>query len=322
MTVKSSLDRQLLRNCYGSFPVGVTVVTTRDADGVLWGMTASSFNSISMDPPLVSISIIEQTPSHHAFTHSREFGISILGVEQADLARKFATPADDKFSGVGFENTGYGAPILANASAWLVCNPVQRLAVGDHTLLIGEVVACKANDVPALAYHRGGFFSLAEKSEAAKLPRRSHGAVGFIVEYDSKIALVRDNRTGRWSLPAGPPQAAPTIDESLRRTAKQLIGTEVEPDFLYSIADLHEHLACNIYRGRLLQAPTDTDRVRWFTEQEIPWSDLGSTVMTNVIRRYLEERVADQFGVFVSVGHGRIATIRSESDWPAHGQPT
>ncbi len=316
MSRSAVIDRQLLRNVYGSFPVGVTVVTTRDPDGRLWGMTASSFNSISMDPPLVSISIIARTPSHGAFTRNDEFAISVLGADQADMARKFATPAEDKLSGVDFEQTQFRSPVLAGASAWLVCTPERVLEIGDHSLLVGRVVACRSSEVSSLAYHRGGFFGLVEQDAApVEVLPSSHAMVGFIVEYDSRIALVRAADGNGWSLPAAPLGGGRTTDEALRSTGQQLIGTPVEPDFLYSIVDLHEHLACSIYRGRLLHVPSDVDGVRWFAADDIPWDDLHPDVLGTVVRRYLKERVADHFGVFVNVGQGRLATIHTETDW-------
>jgi flavin reductase (DIM6/NTAB) family NADH-FMN oxidoreductase RutF len=316
MTLMAGIDRQLLRSVYGSFPVGVTVVTTRGSGGRPWGMTASSFNSISVDPPLVSISIITSTPSHGAFVRGAEFAISVLSAGQADLARKFAMPAEDKFSGVPLEQTPFSSPVLADSAAWLVCEPHQVLEMGDHSLLVGRVLGCRSAGVPPLAYHGGGFYHLTEPDEV--LPP-SHGTVGFIVEYESRIALARTDHG--WSLPTGPLAGGETTTEALRVTAQQLIGTSVEPDFLYSIVDLHEHLACIIYRGRLTQAPAQADGVHWFAADEIPWDSLNPSVLRAVMNRYLKERIADQFGVFVNVGEGRFATLRSETDWPTsqHG---
>jgi flavin reductase (DIM6/NTAB) family NADH-FMN oxidoreductase RutF len=309
------IDRQVLRDCFGTFPVGVTVVTTVDGSGTRWGMTASSFNAISMSPPVVSISLMDGTPSHEAFTTSGEFAISILNAGQVELARKFATRAPDKFEDVRLDDNGYASPVLADAAAWLICKPVDVLPVGDHTLLLGEVIACEARELPALAYQQGRFYALNEQVDGAPLRPRRRGTVAFIIEDESRIALMRDSRYGAWNLPGGSLREGDTIDESLRRTARDIVGADIQPDFLYSVADLNDQLACNIYRGRIEHSPTDALGITWFGETDLPWEELASETLTVILRRYFRERVADQFGVFVGIRGGRIATIDTEADW-------
>lgn len=319
--ISQALDRQRLRAAYTSFATGVTVVATNDHDGRLWGMTASSFYSISLEPPLVSISLTRDTPSYNAFVNSKEYAISILSMEQSGLSRHFATPSEDKFVGVDLEPTGFASPVLSGTAAWMICSPQDIHEIGDHTLLVGRVLAAGIHDRPPLVYHRGTFYALADQAtEEIERLRQRVSTVGFIVEYDDAVALVRDPHTASgWTLPMGRLAGGRTNSEALAATASRLIGESVEPDFLYSMIDINDHLTCLVYRGRLTGAPAGSSKVRWFAVEDIPWQDVSTSKVFALLKRYLEERVADQFGVFVNVGRGRIATITTEHEWmPDH----
>jgi flavin reductase (DIM6/NTAB) family NADH-FMN oxidoreductase RutF len=315
---RPTLDKQFLKHAYGAFLTGVTVLTTVDEQGTKWGMTASSFNSISLEPPLISISIGDHTPSHSAFTNCTEFGVSILAVDQTHIARQFATRADDKFAGAPIANTPHDTPVLDGGAAWLICRPKQVLEVGDHSVIIAEVVACDVSDQEPLAYHRGTFFSLADqvKDELAHLKQRQ-STVGFIVEYEDKIALVPDgtSSTGGWTLPMGRLTGGTTTAEALRATASRLLKAAVEPDFLYSTIDIGDNSTCSIYRGHLRHGPEQESNISWFSEDDVPWAEISAGPVEVLVRRYLRERVSDQFGIYVSVGDGRIAKITKEAAW-------
>jgi len=321
MSTDTLVDRQRLRAAYTSFATGVTVVTTRDAGGQAWGMTASSFYSISLDPPLVSISLTRNTPSFEAFAAAHEYAVSILSVGQSGIARQFARPAEDKFDGVELEDQPLGSPVIAGSAAWLVCRPQQIIDIGDHALLIGEVVATRVHDRPPLVYHRGTFFGLAEQvTDESDLMRHRGSTVGFIVDCDDMVALVPDpHAASGFTLPMARPAGGRTNAEALATTARRLIGEGVEPDFLYSLIDINDHLTCMIYRARLTRAPERGGAVHWFAADDIPWDEISDRSVANLLRRYLTERVADQFGVYVNVGGGRIATITSEREWDPAG---
>lgn len=311
------VDRQRLRAAYTSFATGVTVITTKGRDGRAAGMTASSFYSISLDPPLVSISLTRNTPSFDSFVGAEEFAISILSVEQSGLARQFATPAEDKFEGVALERTQFSSPVLSGCSAWLVCRPERVIDVGDHSLLVGEVIATRVHDRPPLIYHRGTFFGVADQvSEESDLLRHRGAMVGFIVECDDKVALVPDPYApSGLTLPMARLAGGRTNAEALAVTARRLLGERVEPDFLYSLIDINDHLTCMVYRARLREAPRGGRLVQWFAADDIPWDEITSSAVAYLLRRYVTERVVDQFGVYVNVGGGRVATITAEREW-------
>ncbi|MGQ4599035.1 flavin reductase [Nocardia sp. R6R-6] len=148
-------DGRELRRALGQFATGVTVVTARAANGHKVGMTANSFTSVSMDPPLVLWCPGKNAPSLPAFTEATHFAISVLAADQEHLARQFSTPAADKFAEVDLvEGTG-GTPVLPGAVAQFECRTVQCLDAGDHVIFIGEVESFRANSGDPLIFHSG-----------------------------------------------------------------------------------------------------------------------------------------------------------------------
>ncbi|WP_205666063.1 flavin reductase family protein [Aquabacter cavernae] len=146
-----------LRDVLGSFTTGVVVVTTQVEGDRPVGLTINSFNSVSLDPPLILWSLALKAPSLGAFRAAGSFVINILGEHQEDVGRRFATPAPDKFAGVAWEPGLTGAPVLADTAAHLECRVYARYPGGDHEIYVGEVVALQDRGHAPLVYHRGAF---------------------------------------------------------------------------------------------------------------------------------------------------------------------
>ncbi len=140
-----AFDPLQLRRAFGSFGTGVTVISTLGAGGRLVGVTANSFSSVSLDPPIVLWSLNRRSPSLSAFDHSGRFVVNVLALEQAALSRRFASPlqhpASDKFAGLAYRRTPHGLPVLDACAATFDCSIEQRLDVGDHVLYLGRVEA-------------------------------------------------------------------------------------------------------------------------------------------------------------------------------------
>jgi len=132
-------DTRELRNALGKFGTGVTVITTRRADGELAGLTASSFNSVSLDPPLVLWSLSRASPSLPAFRDAAYFTVNVLAQEQAWLSQRFSTPQADKFAGVPWRPGLGGAPVLDNCLAHFECRGHACHEGGDHLIMVGRV---------------------------------------------------------------------------------------------------------------------------------------------------------------------------------------
>ena len=159
----STIDPATFRSVLGRFPSGVTVVTVRDDQQYDHGMTVSAFCSLSLEPPLVLICIDKSASLHGVLaagnTASR-FAVNILEAGQEEIARRFAEEYPNRFEGIGFTRGTTGAPILEDCLAVIECEVQSRHPAGDHTIVIGAVVASATSEGSPLLYYRGGYAAL------------------------------------------------------------------------------------------------------------------------------------------------------------------
>ena len=155
--VEPEFETQHFRAALSQFATGVTIITTRDQDGSFFGLTASSFNSVSLTPPLVLWSLGQKSRSMPLFAENSHYVINVLAADQAELAERFASRLDDRFSGVDFSLSQNGLPILGGVSAWFECHNRSRHPEGDHVIFVGEVERCAFERKPALLFHDGRF---------------------------------------------------------------------------------------------------------------------------------------------------------------------
>jgi flavin reductase (DIM6/NTAB) family NADH-FMN oxidoreductase RutF len=148
-------DRRAFRRALGQFATGVTVATTRAPDGRRVGVTANSFTSVSLDPPLVLFCLDRSAPSLEAFRECAQFAVNVLASDQHHLSRQFSTPSEDKFAGVHVEEGPGGMPLLAGVLARFVCRLVERYDGGDHVIFVGEVEDYEAFEGEPLVFHSG-----------------------------------------------------------------------------------------------------------------------------------------------------------------------
>ena len=155
-----NFSRQEFRSALGMFATGVTIVTARTADGDLVGLTANSFNSVSLDPPLVLWSLSRSAASMVALSTGSHYAINILAADQKELAERFAGKREDRWAGVAFSDGLCGAPLLTGATASFECFNRSRYEEGDHVIFVGEVERCAHRPgVSPLLYHGGKFYT-------------------------------------------------------------------------------------------------------------------------------------------------------------------
>jgi len=134
----------------------VTIVAAVDESGVPFGLTANSFTSVSLDPPLVLVCIGHTSTSHDRLVQGAHFSVNILSGGQGDAAWRFATePSEGRFETVTWSPGTTGAPILEDTTGWLECEVHEVLEGGDHSILIGRVLRSWVGGEPALLFHRG-----------------------------------------------------------------------------------------------------------------------------------------------------------------------
>lgn len=177
----SNLDPKQFRQALGAFTTGVTIVTTCGPDGKDYGLTANSFNSVSMNPPMVLWSINRDASSAPAFTGSGHFAVHILATDQESLSNSFARSGADKFAGLSLERGPGNIPLLSGCSARFQCKTSYQYEGGDHIILVGEVLAFDRYDSAPLVFHGGRYRSL--QPAAAELSKGIYGDnwLGFLL---------------------------------------------------------------------------------------------------------------------------------------------
>jgi flavin reductase (DIM6/NTAB) family NADH-FMN oxidoreductase RutF len=152
------IDSDEFRRLCGRFATGVAIVTTFDAAGRPAGMTANSFASASLDPPLISVAIDLIATIHPALLHSPRFAVNILSAEQEALSRRFSSGLPERFDGIGWQPTADGHVILDGALAHLRCDKWATMPAGDHMIFLGRVTGgTTADHGRPLLHYRGGY---------------------------------------------------------------------------------------------------------------------------------------------------------------------
>lgn len=165
-------EQRRFRNALGRFATGVTVVTARGPGGEDVGVTANSFNSVSLDPPLVLWSIARNATSIRAFEAAEHFAVHVLGEGQRPLSERFAQKGGDKFAGLALDRGVGGVPLVAGTAAVFQCRTAHRYEGGDHLILVGEVVEFDERDHPPLLYHGGRYAAVAASASPVRPPVR------------------------------------------------------------------------------------------------------------------------------------------------------
>ena len=153
------IDEYRFRQALGHFASGVTVVTAAH-DGHLYGMTVSSFASLSLKPPLILICVENTLTTRTAIGESGQFAVNILEKRQEHLSRRFATRDNDKFVGVAWHSSRFGLPVLEGALAVIECQLRDTFPGGDHTIFVGEVMDAEIGQGSPLLYYRRGYHEL------------------------------------------------------------------------------------------------------------------------------------------------------------------
>lgn len=152
------------RGAMGSFATGVTIVTACDAEGRPIGLTANSFNSVSLTPPLVLWSLSLAARSMAVFGHAAHYAINVLAADQRHLAERFAGRLADRFAGVAHRAGLHGCPVIEGAAAVFECRSRSRHEEGDHVIFVGEVQRCTHRaDAQPLVYHQGAYINVLQR---------------------------------------------------------------------------------------------------------------------------------------------------------------
>jgi len=156
------IEKNQLRQVMGHFATGVTIITTFNKDGQMHGLTANAFTSVSLEPPLLLISVDKKAESWPAFEESKVFTVNILADEQEALSRKFAVSGGNKFEGVAYRQGANGAAILDGTLAHIECTLYAAYEGGDHSIYLGEIQEAEVREGKPLVFYRGGYRAIGD----------------------------------------------------------------------------------------------------------------------------------------------------------------
>jgi len=152
-------SREFRRAC-GRFATGVTIASVVDSQGAPHGLTVSSFTSVSLHPPLILICLGHEVSAIHHFRAATHFGINVLAEDQRALSERFARRGEDRFDGLAWQPGVTGVPLLPGVLAAIECAVHRIVPMGDHDILVGEMVHMQINDGEPLLYFSGSYRKL------------------------------------------------------------------------------------------------------------------------------------------------------------------
>lgn len=301
-------DRRLLRDAFGAFMTGVTVITTRNADDIPMGFTANSFSSVSLDPPLLLVSVARSSRNYDAYQGAGAFAVNVLSEDQREVSNTFARPSEDRFAAVAWREGPLRSPILDDASAWFDCHMHQVVDAGDHAILIGRIAGFESSGAPGLGYYRGSYFTPARTAAAVAVGPAV--TVGAILEHAGQVLLI-DDRQGGLALPW-----ARADREGVGVTLTKLIaatGIMAEPGVLYSVYEDVEH---GLQHLVFLCTATGGEPVvgAGFVElSHASFTDVADPATRIMLERLVEESRVGNYGVYHGDHtRGRVLQIAKE----------
>jgi len=155
-----ALDASEIRNVMGHFATGVTVITTSDITGKPFGLTVNSFTSLSLNPPLVVVCVDKTVDCYSCFDESKVFAVNVLGEDQEELSRRFATKGIEKFAGIQWRTGVHGSPLLDGVIGTIECKVTRSYEGGDHTIFLGEILSATAKGDRPLLFFKGKYHRL------------------------------------------------------------------------------------------------------------------------------------------------------------------
>lgn len=166
---EQTFDPKAFRQALGSFATGVTIITTQNDDGEPVGLTVNSFNSVSMDPPMVLWSLDNNAMSLPIFRHHKKWAVHVLSTDQAELSTRFAKRGEDKFADLELDEGIGGTPLLRGCSARFQCETAFEYEGGDHVIFVGEVRGFDTSDVAPLVFHGGRYAHATQRDSDGNL---------------------------------------------------------------------------------------------------------------------------------------------------------
>jgi len=291
-----------LRDAFGSFMTGVTVVTTCKDDGTPLGFTANSFASVSLDPALLLVSIAKTSSNYNNFANASHFAINILAEEQKDISNTFARPSDDRFANLAWTKSASHNPIIDQVSAWFDCTTYQVVDAGDHAILIGKVEDFGSAGFAGLGYYRGAYFTPA-KSSTDVISSMKVMMMAFI-GHENQI-LLEQTQDQKWTLPH-----LMVEKDGAEKALEKIFAAyqpEASPSFIYSVYD--DVTTQQQYIAFLCNTPIAHATKGQFVDlNDLEQLTFVDSALESMLMRYRKENHLKTYGVYY--GNQISGTVR------------
>lgn len=300
MTNSNDFDGRDLRRAFGNFATGVTIVTTLDAAGKPCGFTANSFTSVSIEPPLLLVSIARSAYGCDVFTSSNGFSVNILARDQRELSNRFAASGTDKFAGLGWQSRASGSPVIDGVVAWFDCAHHEQVDAGDHVILIGRVLQYAYNTHTPLGFCRGAYVSFGLTPKMLQLlSSPGHLQVGAIIESNGKILLEQNSVNGQLTLPVADSVGAASNGTGL---LGKLAGAGIEVDLPFIYAVFHDDDTRFVYylgEMRSIGEAVETRQLRFHEFDNITWEEINDPWIISMLERFIREKRLGNYQVYI-----------------------
>ncbi|TDO95331.1 flavin reductase family protein [Marinomonas balearica] len=301
----SDFDVRELRNAFGSFLTGVTIVTAVSKSGEKVGFTANSFTSVSMDPPLLLVCPATRLSSYDIFESCDHFAVSILAEDQQDASNIFAGSKGDRFAQVAWHEDEFGSPLIDGAVTHFSCSSFQKVPAGDHLLLIGEVKGFSSSEKFGLGYAKGGYFSLGMEHKAEEHTDAAIAQVGSLVEYQDALLLKKTSEG--YSLPETSMAAGRSSQSSLKEYFHS-IGISAEVGQVFSVYEKSQTGSFSAYYRAEANSKCDVAECEFVSFDALSGVTFASSDIASMVSRYVEEK---QNGVFrLYIGNEKEGEVR------------
>ena len=291
-----------LRDAFGSFMTGVTVVTTCKDDGTPLGFTANSFASVSLDPALLLVSIAKTSSNYHNFANASHFAINILAEEQKDVSNTFARPSDDRFANLAWTKSASHNPVIDQVSAWFDCTTYQVVDAGDHAILIGKVEDFGSAGFAGLGYYRGAYFTPAKSSTDVISSMKV--MMMALIGHENQI-LLEQTQDQKWTLPH-----LMVEKDGAEKALEKIFAVyqpEASPSFIYSVYD--DVTTQQQYIAFLCNTPIAHATKGQFVDlNDLEQLTFVDSALESMLMRYRKENHLKTYGVYY--GNQISGTVR------------
>lgn len=298
------LDPLALRQAFGAYPTGVTVLTSRQADGTPRGFTANSFTSVSLDPPLLLACLAKSAHSCGVFMEAEGFAVNVLGEEQKAVSGLFASRAADKFEQCAWREGASGLPLIDGALAHFACSRERLVDAGDHIVLIGRVIDFGVREGNPLGYFRGSYFSIGLEDRLVSAVAASGGTCIGAVLIRQGMLLLEEGEDGALAVPT-----VAGTNPSLESLRSELTARGLSPsvEFLYAVYEDRDSKLHGIYYHGSFEGKIGEGLVL-APLSDLPLERVASAAERSMLQRYAEEFRHGTFGIYQ--GNETTGTVR------------